>query len=198
MPNDNNNGAGIKEDLSFGSLAVKLGFITRERIRECLLIQEKIHSFGVRSPKIGEIMIDKGYLTEEQVSKIFRTQGLKGGHNQIAGYKILSLIGQGAMGNVYKATQISMDRTVAIKILAPHLAQDDKFVERFFKEARFVAKLNHPNIIQGIDVGESNGVHYFTMEYIDGPTIESLVKLRGAMQERKAIKIIMQVATGHT
>jgi serine/threonine-protein kinase len=139
-------------------------------------------------------MIDKGYLTDEQVKHIFRVQGLRGGHHQIAGYKIISLTGQGAMGKIYKALQISMDRLVAIKVLAPQLAQNEKFVERFFQEARAVAKLNHPNIIQGIDVGESDGVHYFAMEYIEGSDLGEVVVKNGPFEEKQALDIIIQVA----
>jgi serine/threonine protein kinase len=177
---------------SFGAIAVQLGYTTAERIDECLKIQHKIKELGIEPMKLGEIMIDKSYLTEAQVKHIFRIQGLKGGHTTIVGYKIIGIIGQGSMGKVYKALQISMDRLVAIKILAPNLAQNEKFVQRFFQEARAVAKLNHPNIVQGIDVGESNGVHYFTMEYIDGPSLDAVVKQNGPLSEDAAIDIIIQ------
>ena len=183
-----------KEDLSFGTLAGQLGYITSERIKECLQIQQKIKELGVEPKPLGEILIDKGYLTEVQAKHIFRVQGSKGGHTQISGYKIISRLGQGAMGYVYKAWQISMERLVAIKVLTPHLAQNEKFVERFLREARSVARLNHPNIIQGIDVAESNGIYYFAMEYIDGPTIENVVKKNGPLEEKKSLKIIIQVS----
>ncbi|MBI4833297.1 MAG: serine/threonine protein kinase [Planctomycetes bacterium] len=183
-----------KVDYSFGAVAVQLGYTTVERINECLRIQHKIKELGIEPMKLGEVMIDKGYLTEAQVKHIFRIQGLKGGHTTIAGYKIISEIGRGSMGSVYKALQISMDRVVAIKILAPQLAQNEKFVQRFFQEARAVAKLNHPNIVQGIDVGESNGVHYFAMEYIDGPSLEDVIKQHGPLSEEAALDIMIQTS----
>jgi serine/threonine-protein kinase len=86
-----------------------------------------------------------------------------------------------------------MDRIVALKVLAPRYAANDRFRERFLREARAVAKLNHPNIIQGIDVGESNGIYYFTMEYIDGPTVGELLKRGGALDEKRALNIVMQI-----
>jgi serine/threonine-protein kinase len=183
-----------KENLLFGTIAVQLGYTTPERVEECSKIQQKIKEFGISSKKLGEIMVDKGYLTEGQVKHIFRVQGLKGGHTQIAGYKIISLTGEGAMGKIYKALQVSMDRLVAIKVLAPQLAQNEKFVARFFQEARAVAKLNHPNIIQGIDVGESDGIHYFAMEYIEGSNLGELVTRNGPFEEKQSIDIIIQVA----
>jgi len=182
------------ENLHFGAIAIKLGFTTLEKVDECLRLQEKMKELGVAPKKLGEIMLAKGYVTEGQVKEIFKYQGMKGGHTSIHGYKILTKIGQGAMGSIYKALQISMDRIVAIKCLAPKYSQNDKFRERFLREARAVARLNHPNIIQGIDVGDSNGVHYFAMEYIDGPTVGELLKRGGALDEKRALNIVTQIA----
>jgi eukaryotic-like serine/threonine-protein kinase len=182
------------ENLHFGAIAIKLGFTTLEKVDECLRLQEKMKELGVAPKKLGEIMLAKGYVTESQVKEIFKYQGMKGGHTSIQGYKILTKIGQGAMGSIYKALQISMDRIVAIKCLAPKYSQNDKFRERFLREARAVARLNHPNIIQGIDVGDSNGVHYFAMEYIDGPTVGELLKRGGALDEKRALNIVTQIS----
>jgi serine/threonine-protein kinase len=182
------------ENLHFGAIAIKLGFTTLEKVDECLRLQEKMKELGVAPKKLGEIMLAKGYVTDAQVKEIFKYQGMRGGHTSIQGYKILTKIGQGAMGSIYKALQISMDRIVAIKCLAPKYSQNDKFRERFLREARAVARLNHPNIIQGIDVGESNGVHYFAMEYIDGPTVGELLKRGGALDEKRALNIVTQIA----
>jgi serine/threonine-protein kinase len=183
-----------KDTLHFGAIAIKLGFTTLEKVDECLRLQEKMKELGVAPKKLGEIMLAKGYLTDAQVKEIFKYQGLKGGHTSIQGYKIISKIGQGAMGSIYKALQISMDRIVAIKVLAPKYSQNEKFRDRFMREARAVARLNHPNIIQGIDVGDSSGVHYFAMEYIDGPTVGELLKRGGALDERRALNIVTQIA----
>jgi serine/threonine-protein kinase len=183
-----------RENLHFGAIAIKLGFTTLEKVDECLKLQEKMKELGVAPKKLGEIMLAKGYVTDAQVREIFKYQGMKGGHTSIQGYKILSKIGQGAMGSIYKALQISMDRIVAIKCLAPKYALNDKFRERFMREARAVARLNHPNVIQGIDVGESNGIYYFAMEYIDGPTVGELLKRGGALDEKRALNIVTQIA----
>jgi serine/threonine-protein kinase len=180
--------------ISFGDIAVELGYTTSEKINECLEIQRKMQEMGITPKKLGEIMVDKGYLTEIQVKHIYQKQGLEGGTTQIAGYKLLNIIGRGAMGTVYKGVQLSMERQVAIKILSPHLAGNEKFITRFFKEARAVAKLNHPNIIQGIDVGESYGIHYFAMEYAEGKDLETIVKKQKQLDEKTATEIILQIA----
>ncbi len=183
-----------QENLHFGAIAIKLGFTSLEKVDECLRLQDKMKDLGVAPKKLGEIMLAKGYVTDSQCKEIFKYQGMRGAHTQISGYKILSKIGQGAMGSIYKALQVSMDRIVAIKCLAPKYASNDKFRERFLREARAVARLNHPNIIQGIDVGDSSGVHYFAMEYIDGPTVGELLKRGGALDEKRALNIVTQIA----
>ena len=98
------------------------------------------------------------------------------------------------MGTVYKARQISLDRDVAIKVLSPELAEDPAYVERFLREAKAVARLNHTNIISGIDVGDANGVKYFVMEFVDGSTVASLLRRGGAMDEERAFLIAQQMA----
>ncbi|NUN51145.1 MAG: serine/threonine protein kinase, partial [Candidatus Brocadiae bacterium] len=183
-----------RHDTMFGTIAVQLGLVSVQRVNECLEIQKQTQTLGGASKRLGDLLIEKGYLTRGQSEQIFREQGARGGHTHIHGYKILARIGQGAMGSVFKALQVSMDRVVALKILAPKYGQNPRFVERFFREARAVAKLNHPNIIQGIDVGESNGVHYFAMEYVDGPTVGQLLRRGGALDERRAAQIGLQTA----
>ena len=118
--------------------------------------------------------------------------------SEIHGYAILSKIGQGGMGAVFKARQANLDREVALKILPPSIAADATFIERFRGEARASAKLCHPNIVQGIDVGldESSGLWYFAMEFIDGPTVKSLIEKRGAIDEAEALRIAGEVAQG--
>jgi serine/threonine-protein kinase len=112
----------------------------------------------------------------------------------IAGYELLGKIGSGAAGTVYKARQISMDRLVAIKMLPSGLARDKRFIERFQREARAVAKLNHPHVVTGIDVGESGGHWYFVMEYVDGESAASRVGRDEAIPEKEALEITRQVS----
>ncbi|MBI3270917.1 MAG: serine/threonine protein kinase [Planctomycetes bacterium] len=183
-----------REDVSFGAIAIRLGLATSDQIAEAVKLQARAKALGGATRKLGEILVERRVLTEDDIKQIFRVQGLKGGHTQIAGYRLLHKIGHGSMGAVYKAIQCSMDRPVALKVLRPALAQNRKFVERFFREARAVARLNHPNIVQGIDVGESNGVHYFVMEYLDGYNVGTHLERGGAMEEKRAAHIVLQIA----
>lgn len=112
----------------------------------------------------------------------------------LAGYELLEVIGQGAMGIVYKARQVSMDRLVALKVLSPELSKNEDFRQRFLREARATAKLNHNNIVAGIDVGEEKGEYYFVMEYIDGFSLLKRLERGGAEDEKQALNIVLQIA----
>lgn len=104
-------------------------------------------------------------------------------------YEILEKIGEGGMGIVYKAIQRSMDRTVALKVLAPKYAARPRFVNHFIEEARAAGRLNHPNIIQVHDVDSENGVHYFSMEFVEGSTCTQLLHARGPFGPAEALEI---------
>ena len=108
-------------------------------------------------------------------------------------FEIHDLIDHGAMGAVFKARQRSMDRAVAVKILKPRLARNPEYVERFWHEARAAARLNHPNIVLAIDVGQDRGLSYFVMEYVEGRTVNSLLKA-GPFEEARALEVARQVA----
>jgi serine/threonine protein kinase len=109
-------------------------------------------------------------------------------------YEVLEKIGEGGMGIVYKANQKSMNRIVALKILSPKYSSKDRFVTQFIKEARAAGALNHPNIIQVHDVGTENGIHYFSMELIEGATCMQILKEQGVFQIGEALEIIRQIA----
>jgi len=106
--------------------------------------------------------------------------------------EILELIGRGGMGAVYKARQPTLDRLVALKILPPGVAGDPGFAERFTREARALARLNHPNIVAVYDFGQAAGMPFFLMEYVDGPNLRELER-GGKLDPREAMQIIPQI-----
>jgi serine/threonine-protein kinase len=113
---------------------------------------------------------------------------------RIAGFQLAEEIARGGMGAVYKAHQISIDRVVALKVLSARYTDDPVFRERFLREARAAARLNHPNIVQAIDVGEAGGHFYFAMEFVDGRSLAALLKDRGRLLPEEACAIVLQVA----
>ena len=112
----------------------------------------------------------------------------------IGGFEILSRLGRGGMGAVYKARQVSMNRRVALKLLPPNLARDEKFVQRFEREARAAGALSHPNIVAGIDVGEADGFRYFAMEYVEGESVADRIGREDRLPPREAARIAAQIA----
>jgi serine/threonine-protein kinase len=113
--------------------------------------------------------------------------------NQIGDYRLIRKLGEGGMGAVYKARQLSMDRDVALKILPKHLARNATYVERFYREARASAKLDHPNVVRGIAVGEEMGFHYFAMEFIDGESCAAVLDRLGRLPVGDAVKIAIDI-----
>jgi len=113
---------------------------------------------------------------------------------QLGQFQLVEKIGEGGMGAVYRGIQVSLNRPVAVKLLPESLAKNKSFVERFHREARAAAALNHPNIIQVFDAGEQDGTHYFAMELVDGETAAAKVERNGPMPESEAVAVAMSVA----
>ena len=110
-------------------------------------------------------------------------------------YQIIRSIGEGGMANVYLAHDLILDRDVAVKILRGDLSDDEKFVRRFQREAIAASSLSHPNIVEMYDVGEDDGKYYIVMEYVDGKTLKSLIKKRGALTLPEVIDIMLQLTS---
>ena len=111
-------------------------------------------------------------------------------------YQIIRMIGEGGMANVYLAHDTILDRDVAVKILRGDLANDEKFVRRFQREAIAASSLSHPNIVEMYDVGEDDGKYFIVMEYVEGKTLKSLIKKRGALTIPEVIDIMLQLTSG--
>jgi serine/threonine-protein kinase len=109
-------------------------------------------------------------------------------------FRLLKKLGEGGMGTVYKAHQISLDRVVAVKVPFKHLVKDDAFIKRFIREARVMAKLDHPNILRCYSVGEESGWHYLAMEFIDGASMQSWLKQLGKLSVGDALLVTIACA----
>ena len=112
----------------------------------------------------------------------------------LGGYQLEEEIGHGSMGVVYRGKQIALGREVAIKVLPQALAKDASYVARFIREAQIIAGLNHPNVVQIYDAGQQNGLLYFVMEYIQGPTLANLLHIDGIIPQYLAAEYAAQIA----
>jgi serine/threonine-protein kinase len=182
------------EDSQVGRLAVERYLVTADEVKEALDRQKQLVGNGRAT--LGEILVDLGFLTRTQLNRLQGNSEDSGGRpaQQIPGYQLQKKIGAGAMAVVYKAKQVSLDRIVAVKVLPKRLSKNAEFVERFYREGKAAAALNHNNIVQAIDVGEAAGFHYFVMEYVEGKTVYDELAEAKIYQEAEAIRIVRQVA----
>ena len=111
-------------------------------------------------------------------------------------YQIIKTLGEGGMANVYLAHDTILDRNVAVKVLRGDLANDEKFVRRFQREALSASSLSHPNIVEMYDVGEDDGQYYIVMEYVDGKTLKQVLKQRGKLSITEVVDIMLQLTDG--
>src|SRR5262249_14293040 len=112
----------------------------------------------------------------------------------VGGYRIDSLIGRGGMSVVYLAEQVRLERKVALKLIAPDLAEDPKFEERFVRESKLAASLEHPNIVTVYEAAETDGVLYLAMRYVARTDLKRLIDAEGALEPGRAASIIAQAA----
>ncbi|MCI0364428.1 MAG: serine/threonine protein kinase [Phycisphaerales bacterium] len=176
-----------------GTLVVESGLVSPDEMELCnSLLRESASSDEPRT--LADLLLENEFLTQRQLQRMRGEFEAKRSSQRIPGYRIQSKLGSGAMATVFLADQISLDRPVAIKVLPKKFSDNVKFIERFYKEGRAAAKLNHPNIVAAYDVGQAGEHHYFVMEYIDGPTVYDRLVKNKRMDEQLAIRTTIQVA----
>lgn len=114
--------------------------------------------------------------------------------SKVAGYRIEALAGRGGMGVVYRATQLALKRPVALKLIAPDLADDDRFRERFKRESLLAASIDHPNVIPIYEAGETEGSLFISMRWVEGTDLQTLIRRGGGLEPERAARIVSQIA----
>jgi serine/threonine protein kinase len=115
-------------------------------------------------------------------------------NQELGGCRLVRRLGAGALGVVYEANQISVNRRVAIKMLSSKAAADKEIVQRFQREANLSARIRHPGVVGVYDCGQDRSVHFLTMEFIDGPTVAGLIEEQGRLKWQEALPLVSQVA----
>ncbi|MBX3365216.1 MAG: serine/threonine protein kinase [Phycisphaeraceae bacterium] len=180
-------------DTLIGRLVVETGLATPEEVQHCLeMVQGTIEPAVQRS--LAHALVANEFVTKRQIARLKQILEAERSGQTIPGYKLLGKLGAGAMATVFKAKQLSLDRTVAIKILPKKFGQNPQFVERFYAEGRAAAQLNHPNIVQAYDVGKAGEYHFFVMEYVEGRTVYDDIVKHKRFPEREAVDIAIQCA----
>ena len=117
-----------------------------------------------------------------------------GAGSAFGAYRIEGVLGRGGMGVVYRATQVALDRVVALKVLAPELAGDEEFRARFQRESRLLASIDHPNVMPIFEAGELDGTLFLSMRYVQGVDLRDRLRLEQRLALPRALAIVEQVA----
>ncbi|MBI4576213.1 MAG: serine/threonine protein kinase [Planctomycetes bacterium] len=187
-----------KHDIGFARIAVKNGFLTDEKSEQVFDYLRSAREFSDDPMPIENIVVSQGFMTNEQATAVsLAYQRLRRDAEKkrwaIAGYEIYNKLGEGGLGVVFKAKQISMNRLVALKILHKRWVNDEEFKKRFLVEARLVGKLSHQNLIKVYDVGREDWKYYFSMEYVENVTVEEMIERgHGGMGIAEATDIVIQ------
>jgi serine/threonine-protein kinase len=182
-------GAARVDEERLAHALISRGLLTREEIQDC-----RSASGGQAGPEaLLARLVAAGFLTANQAKRATRElETLLG--QQIPGYELMEKLGQGSMGTVFRARQLSMNRLVAVKVLHPRLAAKPDLLQKLTREAHLAARLSHNNIIQAIDVGSAGPLHYFVMELVEGQTIRQILETGKIYSEHEAVEIILQIA----
>lgn len=194
MPDNNDE----HSTLDFATVALGHKMITMEQLEKCQDIAEQEELEGKPRRKIEDILVEQKFLSEQKVWAIYKAQSrlsrdAKGLGKRIGGYEIIEKVGEGGLGVVYRARQLSMGRDVALKVLHDKWVADEEFRKRFLVEARLVGRLSHQNLVQVFDVGRHKSTYYYSMEFVDGETIEDIIDRDGPMPPLTALDIVFQM-----
>ncbi len=190
----------MEKDLDFATLAIAHRVLTREQLEDAERTINKEAEAGKPKRPVEDVLLEKGVLKSEQVWAVYKAKerllrDARARGQRIGGYEIMGKLGEGGLGVVYKARQLSMGRIVALKVLHERWVTDDEFRKRFLVEARLVGRLSHPNLIQVIDVGRYKSTLYFSMEFVDGEPVDATLDREGRMDLQSTVSIAIQVAS---
>src|SRR5437867_2930015 len=174
-------------------LVHKSGVLEEKRLEAHLQKLRESNDLPDEPAKLAAALVRDGLLTNFQSEQLM--QG-KWRRFAIGKYKVLERLGSGGMGSVYLCEHKFMRRRVAVKVLPAAKAEDPSSLERFYREARAAAALDHPNIVRAYDIDQDENLHFLVMEYVDGASLQELVKKHGPMEVLRAAHYIRQAAIG--
>jgi serine/threonine protein kinase len=178
----------------FLELGIKSGLLEKETAQSCRSNCQQAGG-ALQSPKqLADSLIEQGLLTHFQAEKLIagRWRGFV-----IAGkYRLLERLGAGGMGQVFLCEHITMGRKVALKILPVQQAEDPASLARFYREARAVARLDHPNIVRAHDIDHDDKLHFIVLEFVDGCNLHDFIRRNGTLSPQRAAHYIRQAALG--
>src|SRR6516225_5976039 len=174
-------------------LAKKSGVVEEKRLEAVLAKLRAAGTMPVEPGKLAGILVRDGILTHFQAEQFLQGRWRR---FTIGKYKVMEKLGSGGMGNVYLCEHKFMRRRAAVKVLPAAKAEDPSSLERFYREARAVAALDHPNIVRAYDIDQDDKLHFLVMEYVDGSSLQDIIKKNGPMEVLRACHYIRQAALG--
>ncbi|MBX3471787.1 MAG: protein kinase, partial [Planctomycetes bacterium] len=181
-----------------GELAPEEAATVDAHLPGCAGCREAVDELRVLGERLGEL-----FVAREQEAASVAVPGIPAAgaaarpatQRVFGGYRLEQEIARGGMGTVHRAVQLSMDRPVALKVLAPRLAEDEEFVARFLREAKVAATLSHPNLVTIYDVGREGGTLFYSMELVEGEDAEAAMKRHGGhLPPRQAVEAALGAA----
>jgi serine/threonine protein kinase len=180
-------------DNDIARTALERSLLTQDEWTACQAIQDR-QLRRAQYQSLLEILVQEGALTQNQIDRIAQQLRQAAHVGEIPGYQILAKLGQGAMGVVYKAMQLSVERVVALKILSRHLGRNKDFITILDREAKIGARLCCEHIPQIFDRGEVNGQHYLVMEFVEGVSVAHQLDGGKEFSETEAVEIALALA----
>lgn len=174
-------------------LVRKSGVVEEKRLDAYLQKLRAASGLPSEVGKVAGVMVRDALLTHFQAEQILMGRWRR---FTIGKYKVLERLGSGGMGSVYLCEHIFMRRRVAVKVLPAAKSQDEAALLRFYREARAVAALDHPNVVRAYDIDQDDKLHFLVMEYVDGSSFQEIIKKCGPMDVTRACHYIRQAAIG--
>ncbi len=181
-------------DKLFGQIVISKHLARVEHVEECLGLQAQWSDAGGQVPALGEILVQRGYITPAQLNMVLAEQKRRAGPRRFGSYELLSKIGEGGMGMVYRARHVESNELVALKLISKRVAKDQAVRERFMREANVGMKLDHPNIVATKDAGEVHGILYLALELIQGGSLSDRLENKYIYSELEALQMTQDIA----
>ena len=147
-----------------------------------------------RSKTPTRIAIERGILSDQDAHDLETEAWIRDLPSDLEDYRLVRLVGRGGMAVVFEAQDVSLGKTVAIKLLLPEFSSSDSYLARFHREARIAARFTHPNTVQVFRAGEKEAIQFLVMEFVEGEPISAILRRRGRIPEREAFDVALQVS----
>ena len=182
-----------KEDQAFVLVAQEQGLLDDEQVEALTARQRDEAKKGVHK-SLAQLALEHDVISEQGLENVEAEMWVQSLPDRLDDYELVEGIGRGGMAAVFKAHDISLGKTVAVKVLQPRFSGSTTYLARFQREARLAAKLTHPNTCQALRTGNCQGIHYLVLEFVEGDSVSAILRQQGRMDEIAALDIALGVA----